>query len=66
LITFIVEVRNISFNEGFYAKPGNSTTTVVPAGAVATATNPPATIVNAGNYGTAVAYLKGRVCCTNW
>ncbi len=39
-------------------KPGTPTTTVVTAGTVATATNTPATVVNAGNYGTAVAYLN--------
>jgi hypothetical protein len=39
-------------------KPGTPSTTIVPAGTVATATNTPATVVNAGNYGNAVAYLN--------
>lgn len=38
-------------------KPGTPTTTIVPAGTVATATNTPAVTVNAGNYGNAVGYL---------
>ena len=38
-------------------KPNTVSSTVVPVGTIATATNTPTKIVNAGGYGTAVAYL---------